>query len=315
MRDVDDVGARARPRRRAARASAPGRSGTRVSSTSRRPASVSWRRAIDGQQARRRRCRPRAPRPSCRVAAGATWPPSSAATPTAPAPSTTSLQRSSSSDHRLGDRRPRRRPRRRRRSASSSASVRSPGRLTAMPSAIVSAELAAHRLAARAATPGSGAHAATCTPTTSTSGRARLDRDRDAARTARRRRPARRPCARSGTSSSSSSPSEPWPGDDVRVVERVHEGQPASRARSCAAARQSSTDVPPPTWTIAPCAARRLDLGHRRVGGHEDLARHAARPRAARPAPGAWLPAEPATTPRAQPPRRARRAWPARRGP
>ena len=60
-------------------------------------------------------------------------------------------------------------------------------------------------------------------------------------------------------------------GDDRGVVERVHEGEPAVLGAFERGRRHASTLLPP-TWTIAPLLAGRLDLGHRRVGGDEDLA-------------------------------------------
>ena len=57
--------------------------------------------------------------------------------------------------------------------------MRSPGRLTAIPSAIVSADSAGTGLPCSSEA-GKGAQAATCTPTTSISGPRRLDRDRNA---------------------------------------------------------------------------------------------------------------------------------------
>ena len=104
------------------------------------------------------------------VAPAETLPDSSAATPTAPPPSTTSFARSishtiasavsssstttSSSTHR-----------------STSASVSLPGRLTAMPSAIVAAFGVHISGSPRASDSGNGAHASTWTPMTRTSGR------------------------------------------------------------------------------------------------------------------------------------------------
>ena len=140
------------------------------------------------------------------VAAGLICPPSSAATPTAPAPSTTSLQRSSSSAIASAVSSS---PTITNSSASSVriGSVIPPGRLTAMPSAIVSAEEASIGSPA-AIDSGNGAHAAACTPTICTSGLTSLIASAT---------PAASPppptgittLARSGTSSSSSRPSEP----------------------------------------------------------------------------------------------------------
>ena len=91
-------------------------------------------------------------------------------------------------------------------------------------------------------------------------------------------------CARSGTSSSSSRPSEPWPATIAGSSNGWTNASPPSSARSSAETRHASTLLPP-TWTIAPCAARGLDLRHRRVGGHEDLAADAAGGRGRRRAP------------------------------
>src|SRR5918999_2890072 len=248
-------------------ASAPGRSGTRVSTTTVAP-----------------------------LAAGLTWPPSSAATPTAPAPSTTTLQRSSSttiasatssssttatpSSH-----------------SRSSSSVSSPGRLIAIPSAIVSA-VSTGIARPCSSDAGYGAHAATWTPTTSTSGRS----DLIAIATPEASPPpptGTTTFARSGTCSSSSSPSEPWPATMSGSSNGCTNARPPSRARSCAAAMQSSTDSPP-TCTIAPCpaAASALAIG---ASAGTNTSQRTPRAAAAAASPCAWFPADAATTPFAQP--------------
>ena len=126
--------------RRAGRARPPGRSATRVSSTSRRPASVSWRRATEASS-------PASTLPpestATVVPVAAARPGRRAAPPRRPrrrprrracsAPSAAPSPRRS---------RPRRRPRSRRRHCGEQRSVSSPGCLTAIPSAIVSAESA-----------------------------------------------------------------------------------------------------------------------------------------------------------------------------
>ena len=93
------------------------------------------------QGARRRRCRPRAPRTTSPSSGGVTSPCRRAATPTAPAPSTTSFERSRSSTMACAtwssDTVTTSSTQR-----STSGSVRSPGRFTAIPSQIVFAERA-----------------------------------------------------------------------------------------------------------------------------------------------------------------------------
>ena len=180
----------------------------------------------------------------------------------------------------------------------SSGSVRSPGRLTAIPSAIVSAESAATG-SPRRSDSGYGAHAATCTPTTSTSGRA----DFTAIAT-----PAASPPpptgmttrARSGTCSSSSSPSDPWPATMSGSSNGCTKAAPATRARwparrrctrrpsrrRCARSRRGCG--PPPPWRSA-----------RRRG--TKTSQRTPRAAAATASDWAWLPADAATTPRAQP--------------
>ncbi len=135
-----------------------------------------------------------------------------------------------------------------------------PGRLIAMPSAIVSAEAAAIGCPA-AIDSGNGAHAAACTPTICTSGLAALI----AIATPEHSPPpptGMTTMARSGTSSSSSSPSEPWPATIAGSSNGCTNASPPDSARSSAATRHSSTLLPP-TWTIAPCprAASTLDIG------------------------------------------------------
>ena len=208
---------------------------------------------------------------------------------------------------------PRPRARRRRPIASMSASVSSPGRLTAMPSAIVSAastSTGSPRLQRRRER------------------RARLDLhaddlDRRAARTsprsrrrspARRRRPGRRPSRGRATSSSSSSPSVPWPATTSGSSNGCTNAMPASLGARARPPRRSRRPTPAAVHDAAPSAARALDLGDRRLARHEDLARDAARRAAANASACAWLPALPATTPSAARGRRARRACSARRG-
>ena len=274
---------RSRRRARAGAASEPGRSGTRVNRTSRRPASVSWRRATI------------ASRPAS----------------TLPPLSTTHVvprrARPRSGRRAARRRRPRRRPRRR---ASPSPSqhdrlgdvvlghddhVVEPARdererqlAGALDRDAVGdrqRRVDLDRLAARAATPGRRRRVSTCTPTTSTSGRCDFTRDRDAAR---------QPAAADrdddlargrATSSSSSSPSVPCPATMSGSSNGCTNAMPASSARARASATHSSTDAPP-MCTTAPSVAAALDLRDRRLGRHEDLARHAARPRRLRARPG-----------------------------
>ena len=211
-------------------------------------------------------------------AAGATWPPSSAATPTAPAPSTTSLQRSSSttiasatsssstaaipSSH-----------------SPSSASVRSPGRLTAIPSAIVSADSAGTGLPCsqrgREGRAGGDLHADDLDLRPR-----RLDRDRDA-----RGQPAaadRHDQLREvGHVLEQLEAERALAGHDVRVVERMHERQPAL-ARALVRGGEALVQRRAADVHDRALAAGGLGLGDRRVGGDEDLAQHAARGRGRR---------------------------------
>ena len=237
--------------RASSRASPPGRSATRVRRTSRRPA-----RSRGGgrprRAARHRRSRPTARRPSCR-SGDARPPPSSAASDTAPAPSTTSFERSTSSTIA---------------SAMSSSrrhdpvellveqrEVISPGCLIAMPSAIVSAESPppARPLKRLRVRPHRDLHADHLDL-----GPRGLDRDRHA-RASPPPPTGTTTLARSGTSSSSSSPSPGLAGDDVRVVERVTNARPASCARLGATSTHSSTDSPP--CTSRPSAPPRSSSG------------------------------------------------------
>ncbi len=222
-------------------ASPPGRSEMRVKTRMRRPAAVSWRRAT----AASRPASMLPPDSTTTVApsrAGPTTPSSSAATPTAPAPSTTSLARSSRrtiasatssspTTHSSST------------SRSTSGRVTSPGRLMAMPSAIVAVLVAASGRAY-------GEHAFTCTPVTSTSGRTALIAPAT---------PLTRPpppigmitLARSGTSASSSSPSVAWPRITSGSSNGCTNAAPVSSARRRAAATQSSTESPS-RWTVPP---------------------------------------------------------------
>ena len=195
---------------------------------------------------------------------------SSAATPTAPAPSTTSLARSSRNTIA---------------SATSSsetttspsthwrmsASVSAPGRLTAIPSAMVSAEGTATGSPA-ASEAGNGAHASTCTPITSTSGRC----DFTAMATPLIRPPpptgatTRR---RSGAWASSSRPTLPWPATTIRIVERVHERVAAGRRELlCRGQRLVHALAHQPH--LGPQRGGGLGLGDGRRLGHEHVARH-----------------------------------------
>ena len=226
---------------------------------------------------------------------GATWPPSSAATPTAPAPSTTSLQRSSSTTIASAT------------SSSSTTAIaveplaeqrqREVARaLDGDPVGDRQRRLGRHRRRPPRSDAGNGAQAATCTPTTSTSGRADLTAIA---------MPAASPPPPTGTTTlreighvlEQLEPERALPRDDVRVVERVDERQPAPRARARARrrgtrparrrrrARSRPGRAPPRPWRSA-----------RRRGRRPRTARRA-RPRRRR-APCAWLPAEAATTPR-----------------
>ena len=93
--DVEHVRAVLGDRPDAAAASAPGRSGTTVENTSRRPAAVSPRRMHSTSRAAST-LPPESSAQTSPSAGGSTLPASSAATDAAPAPSTTSFERSSS---------------------------------------------------------------------------------------------------------------------------------------------------------------------------------------------------------------------------
>ena len=151
--------------------------------------------------------------------------------------------------------------------------MRSPGRLTAIPSAIVSTD-GAGTGSPRRSDSGYGAQAATWTPITSTSGRAALTaiampEQSPPPPTGTTTR------ARSGTSSSSSSPSDPWPATMSGSSNGCTKASPPL-ARSLVRERQAVVDRAAADVDDRALAARGLDLGQRRVVGHEDLARHAA---------------------------------------
>src|SRR4051812_12038796 len=284
----------ASPTSESSRASEPGRSGTRVKSTRRRPASVSWRRATVAS-------RPASTLPPLRTThvvprgAAAVCPPMSAATPTAPAPSTTSFAFSmqstiasatsssgttttSSSQCRTSGR------------------VSSPGRFTAMPSAIVSAD-GTPTDSPRRNDSANAATVSTCTPTTSTSGRCALiaiatplDSPPPPTGTTT--------FARSGTSSSSSSPSVPCPAMTSASSNGCTNAIPASSARARARVTHSSTELPP-MWTTAPSARQPSTFDSGASTGMK-TSHGTSRVRAACAQAQAWLPALPAVTPRAQ---------------
>ena len=93
----------------------------------------------------------------------------------------------------------------------------------------------------------------------------------------------------------------PWPAITSRVVEGVDERHPrlgGARARGRDAVVDASRRRRAPSRRAR---RARLDLGDRRVGGHEDLARHPARRARRRPAPGRGCRRCRPTTPRAQP--------------
>ena len=172
-----------------------------------------------------------------------------------------------------------------------------PGRLTAIPSAIVSADAASIGSPA-AIDSGNGAHAAAWTPTICTDGLASLIASAT---------PAASPppptgittFARSGTSSSSSSPSEPWPATIAGSSNGCTKASPPLSARSSATITHASTLLPP-MWTIAPCSRAASTFA---IGASAGTKTSHGMPRAAAAAASAcaWLPAEAATTPRAQP--------------
>ena len=168
-----------------------------------------------------------------------------------------------------------------------------PGRLTAMPSAIVSALIASIGMPALIDA-GNGAQAAAWTPTIDTSGLAALIASAT---------PAHRPppptgittLARSGTSSSNSRPSEPWPATIASSSKGWTNARPPVAARSLAAIRQAST-LAPPTWTVAPCSRAASTLA---IGASAGTKTSHGMPICAAAAASAWpwLPALAATTP------------------
>ena len=86
-------------------------------------------------------------------------------------------------------------------------------------------------------------------------------------------------------------------GDDVEVVERVHERQPFLLARPLLRGREALLErSPPPTCTVAPCprAASALAIG---ASAGTKTSHGTPRAAAAAATPCAWLPAEAATTP------------------
>ena len=204
--------------------------------------------------------------------AGLTCPPSIAATPTAPAPSTTSLQRSSSSAIASAV------------ASSSTTTISSrwvagsrsgmpPGRLTAMPSAIVSADVASigspgcHRLRVRRARGGLDAddlHVRLGV----------LDHERDARRTARRRRPGSRPArgrARPRATRARASPARRRSRDRrtgartrARPPRRARARRPGRRRRCCRRrGRSRPARARPRPWTSARRWGRRPRTGCR----------------------------------------------------
>ena len=164
-----------------------------------------------------------------------------------------------------------------------SGSVSPPGRLTAMPSAIVSAR-STRTGSPRRSDSGNAATLSTWTPMISTSGRARLDREGDPAgqsAAADRHDDLRQV----GDVLEQLETERALPGDDVEVVEGVHEGHPglvgagAGRLDGVVDRRARGVDDRPERG--AP-----LGLGERRARGHEDLARDAAHTRGMRQRPG-----------------------------
>ncbi len=132
-----------------------------------------------------------------------------------------------------------------------SASVSPPGRLTAIPSAIVSAESTATGAPA-ASEARTGAQVSTWTPMTSISGRA----DLSAIATPLINPPPPTGTitrASSGTCASSSSPIPPWPAITSGSSNGCTNARPPSAARSRASSSDSST-IAPARWTVAPSA-------------------------------------------------------------
>ena len=172
-----------------------------------------------------------------------------------------------------------------------SAALSPPGRLTAIPSAIDSAERPPGRRADDRTRSGGR------TPMIRTLTRASRRRRR---RTTRRRRPGRPPWPGPARRSSSSSPSVPWPATIVRVVEGVDERQPA-RVRPLLGGAQDSWTRSPTDVDRRALAPGRLDLGDRRVAGMNTSHATPRLAAAATPAPARGCRPTPQTTPRAQP--------------
>ena len=244
-------------------------------------------------------------------AAGATWPPSSAATPTAPAPSTTSLQRSISQNIASA--------------GSSSSTTTSPSSHSPRSGEREVARALdrdavgdrqrrgrRHRLAALERG-GIGRAGRDLHADDLDLGPRGLDGDGD---------PRGQPAAADGHDDAREvghvleqlEPERALAGDDVRVVVGVHEGGALRRPRARARAPMHSSSDSPPTCTSRRARAPPRPWRSARRAGTKTSQRT---PRAAAAAASAWawLPAEAATTPRAQPPRRAPRAWPTRRAP
>ena len=176
----------------------------------------------------------------------------------------------------------------------SSGSVIPPGRLTAMPSAIVRAVWASIGLPA-SIDAGNGAQAAAWTPTISTSRPSGLDRQRDArAQAAAADRDDDLGQVRHVLEQFEAE--RALPGDDRRVVERVHERQAAGLG-ALERGDQALVDAVAADVDRGAGAAGGLDLGHRRVGGDEDLAGDAPSAPPPRPAPGRGCRRDAATTP------------------
>ena len=181
----------------------------------------------------------------------------SAASPAAPAPSTTvfsisAAERDRRLDVLLASRRAdRRRARRRSRASACRRSV------TAMPSAIVGSGLRRGSAAERVDHAGVALdlHADDLDV-----GAPALGRDRDAGRRARRRRQARRSCRRREPRRAISRPTVPWPAMIARVVERGHERARRSRPRNSSAAASAPAKSAPASTTSASWTSVRVIL-------------------------------------------------------
>ena len=148
--------------------------------------------------------------------------------------------------------------------------------MTAIPSAIVSAESTATGAPA-ASDAGNGAHVSTCTPITSTSGRC----DFSAIATPLTSPPPPTGTitrAMSGTCAQQLQAEAALAGDHIRVIERVHEREPAL-GRPLAGGCERLSTVAPTSRTTAPSAVAASTFAIGAPSGMNTSQRHAARAR------------------------------------